>query len=206
MKDNDKSTDTMTDKQKIGDIITEKDVTERILITKEVTTEKEEGIIVEEMAEKDKMMDKETNMEKDKLTDQGQVMDDVEKQLESTTLDEFSVESFEPTNTHQQQSVQVEEITQGQKQGKNILKFFFQRWYRAFYKFVQAKSAYGGSILGSSRFTLLPQLPLNLMLNLKLSNSTKNNQLALLILIRDTLYDFKYTPNSNSITLLSLGD
>jgi len=32
---------------------------------------------------------------------------------------------------------------------------------------MQAKFAYGGSILGLSQFTLLPQLPLKTMLNLK---------------------------------------
>jgi len=33
------------------------------------------------------------------------------------------------------------------------------RAYRTFHRFVQAKFAYGGQILGSSRFLLLPQLP-----------------------------------------------
>jgi len=33
--------------------------------------------------------------------------------------------------------------------------------------FGQAKFAYGGSILGSGQFTLLPQLPLKTMLSLK---------------------------------------
>ena len=31
--------------------------------------------------------------------------------------------------------------------------------YRVFHRFVQAKFAYGGQVLGSSRFLLLPQLP-----------------------------------------------
>ncbi len=39
--------------------------------------------------------------------------------------------------------------------------------YRAFHRFGQAKFANGGSILGSSQFTLLPQLPLRMMLSLK---------------------------------------
>jgi len=39
--------------------------------------------------------------------------------------------------------------------------------YRAFHIFGQAKFAYGGSILGSSKFTLLPKLPLKTMLSLK---------------------------------------
>jgi len=38
---------------------------------------------------------------------------------------------------------------------------------RVFHGFGQAKFAYGGSILGSSQFTLLPQLPLKTMLSLK---------------------------------------
>jgi len=36
-----------------------------------------------------------------------------------------------------------------------------------FHRFKQAKFAYSGSILGSSQFTLLPQLPLKTMLILK---------------------------------------
>jgi len=40
--------------------------------------------------------------------------------------------------------------------------------YGAFHGFGQAKFAYGGSILGSSLYKLLPQLPLKTMLNLKL--------------------------------------
>jgi len=40
-------------------------------------------------------------------------------------------------------------------------------YYRAFHGFGQAKFAYGGSILGLSQFTLLPQLTLKMMLNLK---------------------------------------
>jgi len=39
--------------------------------------------------------------------------------------------------------------------------------YRAFHGFGQAKFAYGGSIFGTSQFTLLPQLPLKMMINLK---------------------------------------
>jgi len=39
--------------------------------------------------------------------------------------------------------------------------------YRAFHRFGQAKFAYGGSILSSKQFTLLPQLPLKTMLDLK---------------------------------------
>ncbi len=51
------------------------------------------------------------------------------------------------------------------------------RWYypspidtlcsRAFQRFGQAKIVYGGSILGSCQFTILPQLPLKTMLDLK---------------------------------------
>jgi len=40
--------------------------------------------------------------------------------------------------------------------------------YMAFHGFEQAKFAYGGSVLGSSQFTLLPQQPLKTMLNLKM--------------------------------------
>jgi len=36
--------------------------------------------------------------------------------------------------------------------------------YRAFHRFVQAKIAYGGLVLGSSQFLILPQLPLKMML------------------------------------------
>jgi len=39
--------------------------------------------------------------------------------------------------------------------------------YRVFHGFGQAKFPDGGSILGSSQFTLLPQLPLKMMLGLK---------------------------------------
>jgi hypothetical protein len=47
--------------------------------------------------------------------------------------------------------------------------FFFEVIdYRLFHGFGQAKFTYGGSILGSSQFTLLPPLPLKMMLSLKL--------------------------------------
>ena len=36
--------------------------------------------------------------------------------------------------------------------------------YRAFHRFGQAKFAYGGPVLGSSQFLLLPQLPQKMML------------------------------------------
>jgi len=39
--------------------------------------------------------------------------------------------------------------------------------YKAFHGFGQAKFAYGGSILGSNQFTLLPQLPLKTVQVLK---------------------------------------
>jgi len=39
--------------------------------------------------------------------------------------------------------------------------------YRVFHGFGQAKLADGGSISGLSQFTQLPQLPLNMTLNLK---------------------------------------
>jgi hypothetical protein len=39
--------------------------------------------------------------------------------------------------------------------------------YRAFHRFGQAKFAYGGLVLGSSQFAPQPQLPLKMMLGLK---------------------------------------
>jgi len=52
-------------------------------------------------------------------------------------------------------------------------------YYRAFHGFGQAKFAYGGSILGSSQFTLLPQLTLKMMLNLKVVKfDTKKNHIG----------------------------
>jgi len=53
--------------------------------------------------------------------------------------------------------------------------------YRVFHGFGQAKFADGGSILGSSQFMQLPQLPLKMMLDLKKSKLTQNNNLASLI-------------------------
>jgi len=53
----------------------------------------------------------------------------------------------------------------------NFIKELFQKAshiYRAFHGFGQAKFAHGGSILGSRKFSQLPQLPLKTMLNLKL--------------------------------------
>ncbi len=40
--------------------------------------------------------------------------------------------------------------------------------FKAFHVFGKAKFAYGGSILGSSQFTLLLQLPLKTILSLKM--------------------------------------
>jgi hypothetical protein len=45
--------------------------------------------------------------------------------------------------------------------------FFTEKDYRVFHKFGKAKLADGGSILGYSQFTKLPQLPLKAMFNLK---------------------------------------
>jgi len=47
---------------------------------------------------------------------------------------------------------------------------------RAFYGFGQAKFAYGGSVSGSSQFTLLPKLPLK-----SGQNRLRKNHLDLLI-------------------------
>ena len=46
------------------------------------------------------------------------------------------------------------------------------------YWFGQAKFAYGGLVLGSSKFSLLPQLPKKTKLN---SNRLENNHLASLV-------------------------
>ncbi len=46
--------------------------------------------------------------------------------------------------------------------------------YRAFHGFGQAKFSCGGSILGSSQFTLMPQLPLKTMLNTKVIQIDSN--------------------------------
>jgi len=48
-----------------------------------------------------------------------------------------------------------------------LQKFFLVHFYKAFHGFGQVRFAYGGSILGSSKFTLLPQLPLKTVLDLK---------------------------------------
>jgi len=40
-------------------------------------------------------------------------------------------------------------------------------YYRAFHRFGQAKFPDGGSVLGSSQFSVLPQLPPKTMLSLK---------------------------------------
>jgi len=47
-------------------------------------------------------------------------------------------------------------------------KVFESKSYRAFDEFGQAKFAYDGSVLGLSQFTLLPQLPLKMMLYSKM--------------------------------------
>jgi len=50
-----------------------------------------------------------------------------------------------------------------------LFRHLFKTWksYREFHRFGQVKFAYGGLILGLSQFTLLLQLPLKMMLNLK---------------------------------------
>ncbi len=50
---------------------------------------------------------------------------------------------------------------------------------RVFHGFGQTKFACGGSVLGSSQFTLLSQLPLKTMLSLKWSKWTKNKQMLI---------------------------
>jgi len=62
--------------------------------------------------------------------------------------------------------------------------------YRVFNRFGQAKFPDGVSVLGSSQFSILPQLPRKTMLGLKVfknQNRLKNKQLNSLILIRSTL-------------------
>jgi len=55
-------------------------------------------------------------------------------------------------------------------------------FYRVFHRFGQAEFAYGGSILGLSQFTQLPQLPQKMTHNLKKGqNQLENNHLASLI-------------------------
>jgi len=69
-------------------------------------------------------------------------------------------------------------------------------YYRAFHRFGQAKFAYGGSILGSSQFTLLSKLPLKTMLNLKVVKIvSKIIHIASWISIHDTLCRIKYIIN-----------
>jgi hypothetical protein len=54
--------------------------------------------------------------------------------------------------------------------------------YIVFHRFGPAKFAYGGSILGLSQFTLLPQLPLKKYAQFQSGqNQFKNNQFASLI-------------------------
>jgi len=53
---------------------------------------------------------------------------------------------------------------------------------KVFYRFGQAKFGYGGSISGSNQFTLLPQPPLKMMLDLKVvKKGLGNNHLTSLI-------------------------
>jgi len=53
---------------------------------------------------------------------------------------------------------------------------------RVFHGFVQAKFAYSGLILGSIQFTQLSQLPLKMMLDLKVvKTDSKDNHVASLI-------------------------
>ena len=55
-------------------------------------------------------------------------------------------------------------------------------------KLALVKLGYDGSVLGSSQFLLLPQLPQKMTLTLKVTqNLLENNHLDLLVKIRDTL-------------------
>jgi hypothetical protein len=51
---------------------------------------------------------------------------------------------------------------------ENNINYYSVKYYRAFYRFGQAKFAYVGLISSSSQFTLLPQLPPKMMLDLKM--------------------------------------
>jgi len=53
--------------------------------------------------------------------------------------------------------------------------------YRAFHRLGQAKFPDGGSVLGSSQFSIMPQLPLNDAQLKSGQNRLENKQLALLI-------------------------
>ncbi len=62
--------------------------------------------------------------------------------------------------------------------------------YRVFHRFGQAKFPDGVSVLDSSQFSILPQLPRKTMLGLKVvknQNRLKNKKLNSLILILSTL-------------------
>jgi len=59
-------------------------------------------------------------------------------------------------------------VTYRKYRGKPASPYFVQevdhKKYRAFRRFGQAKFAYGGLLLGSSQFSILPQLPQKMML------------------------------------------
>jgi len=63
---------------------------------------------------------------------------------------------------------EVQSPVLGQTDANSLHQVIESRTYKVFHRFGQAKFAYCGSILGSNKFTLLPQLPLKIMLNLKL--------------------------------------
>ncbi len=65
---------------------------------------------------------------------------------------------------------------------RNVSKKLDRFTNRAFYGFGKAKLAYGGLILGSSQFTLLPKLPLKTMLDFKMVKiDSKNNHVIMLL-------------------------
>ncbi len=55
-----------------------------------------------------------------------------------------------------------------------IIKKTCAHYYRAFHRFGKAKFAYEGSILGSSQFTLHPQLPLKTTLDFQVVKIDSN--------------------------------
>jgi len=63
------------------------------------------------------------------------------------------------------QKEKTAEISKRKHQPKSF-RYIHYKCYRAFYGFGQAKNDYGGSILRLSQFTLLPELPLKMALDL----------------------------------------
>ncbi len=83
-----------------------------------------------------------------------------------------------------------------------VWQLFFFCCYRTFHGFGQAKFAYGGSNLGSSRFTILAQLLLKMMLVLKvvkIDSKILLRDTLCLILLKQTGWKKMYFNNDNDI-------